>query len=127
MFDEIWHCRLLVQRQKRLKGDKDLFKGGYTYRCILTNDWGETEEEVVLFYYQREDRKCIFDQMDNDFGWKRLPKSFMNENAVFMLLTAMSRNFYRFIVHKVEMHKFGIKETLRIKRFIFRFISVPVK
>src|SRR5574344_1659280 len=38
--------------------------------------------------------------MDNDFGWKRLSKSYMNENAVFMLLTAMARNIYLFIVQK---------------------------
>lgn len=65
--------------------------------------------------------------MDNDFGWKRLSKSFMNENAVFILLTAMARNFYLFIVNKAKMQKFGIRATSRIKRFIFRFISVPAK
>lgn len=126
-FDEIRHCRLVVLRQKRLEGDNDLFEGEYTYRCILTNDWEKTDEEVVLFYNQRGDWERIFDQMDNDFGWKRLPKSFMNENAVFMLLTAMARNFYLFIVHKAVMQKFGIMATSRIKRFILRFISVPAK
>ena len=73
-------------------GDKDLFVSEYIYRCILTNDREKTEEEVVLFYNQRGERERIFDHMDNDFGWKRLSKSFMNENAVFMLLTAMACN-----------------------------------
>jgi len=27
--------------------------------------------------------------MNNGFGWKRLPKSFMAENTVFLLLTAL--------------------------------------
>jgi hypothetical protein len=33
----------------------------------------------------------IFDDMNNGFGWARLPKSFMAENTVFLLLTAMIR------------------------------------
>ena len=40
------------------KGEQlDLFDGEYTYRCIL----------------------------NNDFGWAHLPKSFMNQNTVFLL------------------------------------------
>lgn len=31
----------------------------------------------------------IFDDMNNGFGWNRLPKSFMAENTVFLLLTAL--------------------------------------
>ena len=33
--------------------------------------------------------------MNNGFGWNSLPKSFMNENAVFLIMTAIIRNFYR--------------------------------
>ena len=33
----------------------------------------------------------IFDEMNNGFGWARLPKSFMAENTVFLLLTAIIR------------------------------------
>ena len=36
--------------------------------------------------------------MNNGFGWARLPKSFMAENTVFLLLTALIRNFYKFII-----------------------------
>ena len=35
--------------------------------------------------------------MNNGFGWARLPKSFMAENTVFLLLTALIRNFFKFI------------------------------
>ena len=34
--------------------------------------------------------------MNNGFGWNRLPKSFMGENTVFLLLTALIRNFYKY-------------------------------
>lgn len=40
--------------------------------------------------------------MDNDFGWKRLPKSFMNENAVFMLLTAMIGQVHITIIMSIK-------------------------
>ena len=51
----------------------------------------------------------------------------MAENTVFLLLTALIRNFYRFIMERLDVTKFGLKVTSRIKAFVFRFISVPAK
>ena len=51
----------------------------------------------------------------------------MGENTVFLLLTALIRNFYKFIMERLDVKKFGFKETSRIKAFVFRFISVPAK
>ena len=65
--------------------------------------------------------------MAGGFGWNRLPKSFMDENTVFLLLTALIRNFYKFIMGRLDVKKFGLKATSRIKAFVFRFISVPAK
>ena len=65
--------------------------------------------------------------MNNGFGWSRLPKSFMAENTVFLLLTALIHNFYKTIMSKLDTKAFGLKETSRIKAFVFSFISVPAK
>ena len=65
--------------------------------------------------------------MNNGFGWSRLPKSFMAENTVFLLLTALIHNFYKFIMKRLEVKRFGLKATSRIKAFVFKFISVPAK
>ena len=69
--------------------------------------------------------------MNNGFGWDRLPKSFMAEKTVFLLLTALIRNFYKAIIHRLDVKRFGLKATSRIKafvfRFVFRFVSVPAK
>ena len=65
--------------------------------------------------------------MAGGFGWNRLPKSFMAENTVFLLLTALIRNFYKFIMERLQVKKFGLKTTSRIKAFVFKFISVPAK
>jgi len=52
----------------------------------------------------------------------------MNQNTVFLLLTAMAANFYRYIVALPLMAVlFGIKATDRVKSFLFRFIAVPAK
>jgi hypothetical protein len=83
--------RLVIQRERRLDGEQDLWEGEYTYRCILTNDYTSTNREIVEFYNLRGGKERIFDEMNNGFGWARLPKSFMAENSVFLLLTAIIR------------------------------------
>ena len=69
----------------------------------------------------------IFDDMNNGFGWARPPKSFMAENTVFLLLTAIIRNFYKFLMGRLDTKAFGLKKCSRIKAFVFKFISVPAK
>ena len=127
-FDSVGHCRLVVQRQRKGKGEQlDLFDGEYTYRCILTNDWDMEDEEVILHYNKRGTAEQVFDRQNNDFGWAHLPKSFMNQNTVFMLLTAMAANFYQYIVSLPLMCLFGVEAKDRVKSFLFRFIAVPAK
>lgn len=119
--------RLVVQRQRRMDGELDLWEGEYTYRCILTNDYTSTARDIVEFYNMRGGKERIFDDMAGGFGWGRLPKSFMAENTVFLLLTALIRNFYKAVMQRIEVKKFGLKENSRIKTFVFKFISVPAK
>lgn len=119
--------RLVIQRQRRIDGDLDIWEGEYTYRCILTNDYKSSARDIVEFYNLRGGKERIFDEMNNGFGWNRLPKSFMGENTVFLLLTALIRNFYKFIMARLDVKRFGLKATSRIKAFVFKFISVPAK
>lgn len=64
--------------------------------------------------------------MNNGFGWSRLPKSFMAENTVFLLLTALIHNFYKTIMSRLDT-KLWAQENESHKGFVFRFISVPAK
>lgn len=122
------HCRLVVQRTARPQGaEPDLFDGIWVYRAILTNDWDADEEEIIGFYNQRGAKEKIFDQLDNDFGWNYLPKSFMNQNAVFMVLTSMIRNFYCGLLRHKEFEKMGLDRRSRVKSFISKFLAVPAK
>ena len=110
-----------------MDGVQDLWEGEHTYRCILTNDYESYTREIVEFYNLRGGKERIFDDMNNGFGWDRLPKSFMAENTVFLLLTALIRNFYKFLMDRIDAKTFGLKKTSRIKAFVFKFISVPAK
>ena len=83
-----------------------------TYLCVLTNDYTSTNREIVEFYNLRGGKERIFDEMNNGFGWARLPKSFMAENSVFLLLTAIIRNFYKFLMGRLDTKAFGLKKTI---------------
>lgn len=65
--------RLVIQRQRRIDGDLDIWEGEYTYRCILTNDYKSSARDIVEFYNLRGGKERIFDDMNNGFGWNRLP------------------------------------------------------
>lgn len=120
-------CRLVIQRQKRKNGDLDLWEGEYTYRSIITNDYTSTVSEIVDFYNKRGSKEKFFDDLDNGFGWNHLPKSFLSPNTVFLILTALIRNFYRLLMQEKELKAFGLKKNSRIKDFTFKFIAVPAK
>ena len=119
--------RLVIQRQRRMDNMSDLWEGEYTYRCILTNDYESSVRDIVEYYNLRGGKERVFDDMNNGFGWKRLPKSFMAENTVFLILTALVHNFYKTIMKNKGMKEFGLESTSRIKAFVFKFITVPAK
>jgi len=68
-------------------GDKtgvlDLLEGErFNYRCILTNDYENSEKEIIEYYNQRGTSEKTFDIQNNDFGWGYLPTSNMAANTV---------------------------------------------
>jgi hypothetical protein len=70
------------------KIEKDIFGIVYVYRRIITNDWKSSEKAIVSFYNKRDESEKNFDVQNNDFRWVHLPFSFLEENTVFMLVTA---------------------------------------
>jgi len=125
-FFEERNYRLVIMREDGGNDPADLFTGdNCKYRSILTNDWESTEKEVIEYYNDRGASEKIFDIQNNDFGWGHLPCSDMNYNTVYLILTAMIKNFYSYIVGKVSKVFKDIFPTSRLKRFIFRFINVP--
>lgn len=120
--------RYVVSRQKNNTGQTDVFFGDdLTYRAIVTNDLASPNKEIIAYYNQRGASERIFDEMNNDFGWKNLPFSFLQENTVYMILTAMCRNFYLILLEKISRKIPFVKPYFRLKKFIFRFVTVPFK
>lgn len=127
-FSENKEYRYVISREPNETNQIDLFhQTNFIYRAIITNNLEMSDKEVIEFYNQRGASEKIFDEMNNDFGWGNLPFSFLEENTVYMLLTAMCRNFYLYVLEKFSQKLDFIENTFRLKKFIFRFIVVPYK
>jgi len=120
--------RLVVTKQARKDGQIDIFTGdAYLYSMIITNDREMTMDEVVIFYNQRGKTEREFDTLKNDFGWKGLAFSKLAQNTVFLTFTAICKNLYQYIIESYSKKFKHLKSTFQLKKFIFRFISLPAK
>ena len=86
-----------------------------------------TEKDIITFYNERGASEKNFDIQNNDFGWSHLPFSFMAENMVFMMVTAMLKNLYLYLVRHISDKVKPLKKTSRLKAFILHFVIVPAK
>ena len=120
--------RLVVTKILRNDCQINLFTNEpFNYSAILTNDTLKTKNEVVEFYNQRGSAEKEFDILKNDFGWNNLPFSKLEQNTVFLIFTAICRNLYQSVIKQFSNKFEGLKPTFRLKKFIFRFISIPAK
>jgi hypothetical protein len=127
-FKEDKSYRYAVSREANKTNQIDVFQGdSFIYRAVITNDNQMSDQEIVFYYNQRGGSERIFDEMNNDFGWGNLPFSYLEENTVYMLITAMCRNFYLYFLEKIASKINFIENTFRLKKFIFRFVIVPCK
>jgi len=93
----------VVNRSANKTGQTDVFQGdNFIYRAIITNDVLSSDNDVIEFYNQREGAEKIFDVINNDFKWENLSFSFLQENTVYLLITAMCRNFYLYVLEKLS-------------------------
>ena len=123
--------RLQLQWNTPLPHVRVLLRWFLHWRCLHTSYEAfflSSQTQDMQFWYDSTcHKRADFDDMNNGFGWKRLPKSFMSENTVYLLMTALIRNFYRTIIKRINVKDFGLSHTSRIKTFIFKYISVPAK
>lgn len=126
--DLLEEYRLIVIKEKRKDGQVNLFtKEACVYSAIMTNDFAMSDEQVVEFYNQRGKQEREFDILKNDFIWNKLPFSKLEQNTVFLILTAMCRNIYEYIINKFSKRYRYLARHFRLKKFIFRFICIPAK
>jgi hypothetical protein len=119
--------RLVLMKEPNKTGQMDVFtQDAMVYRGILTNDWKTSEKKIIEFYNARGAAERVFDVMNNDFGWNKLPFSRMEENTVYLIMTAMCKSFYKYLVEKLARRQWFLP-NIRIKKFIFGFITVASK
>jgi len=120
--------RVVITKQQRDDLQANLFSGeAYNYYAIITNELEMSDDQVVFFYNQRGALEKEFDILKNDFGWDNMPFSKMEQNNVFLILTAICRNLYAGIIGSFSERFKGLLPAYRMKKFIFRFITVPAK
>lgn len=51
----------------------------------------------------------------------------MAENIVFIMVTAILKNFYLYLVRHISEKVKPLKKTSRLEAFILHFVSVPAK
>ena len=49
------------------------------------------------------------------------------KREVLLAVEAIIRNFYKFLMERLDAKAFGLKKSSRIKAFVFKFINVPAK
>lgn len=120
--------RLIVKRKLNKDGQFNLFtQDSYEYRAILTNNTQWSAVEIAIFYNHRGNMEKQFDILKNDFGWNYMPFSKLNQNTVFLYMTAICRNIYYTIIRYFSKKIKSLKPTFRVKKFLFRFIILPAK
>ena len=127
-FGEDKTYRLVITREKTDNKQGDLFTGDtMKYRGILTNDRMSSIRDVVEYYNLRGGEERVIDDLNNGFGWSKMPFSFMNENTVFLTLQMICKNIYTHLIRKFSKFFETLESNFRIKKFIFRFVIVPSK
>jgi len=121
--------RLVIQRTINNEDKQgNLFTNdARTYRAIITNDKDMSEKDIIEFYNARGTSEKIFDVMNNDFGWSKLPFSFMNQNTVFLIVMAIGRTIYQWLLNGISKVFKTLSTKSRLKKFIFKFVIVATK
>lgn len=126
--DQLEQYRLVVTKTPNEDGQLNIFtEEAYEYSAIMTNDFEMSNDEVVFFYNGRGAKEREFDVLKNDFGWNNMPFSKLEQNNVFLIVMAMCKNIYNYLISVFSTKVMFLKPHYRIKKFIFRFICIPAK
>ena len=120
--------RIVAYRCPNKTGQTNLITAdANNYLFILTNDETKTAKEVIEFYNDRGNSERLFDIQNNDFNWKKMPFSFLEQNTVYLLLMAFCHILYRWIICIFSKCYSFLQPKDRLKKFIFRLVCIPAK
>jgi len=87
-------------------------------------DWEKTYRYVISREKKTDNQGDLF---TDDFHWKKMPFSFLEQNTVFLILMAICRNMFQFLTDYISKKVDFIKPNFRLKKVIYRFMVVPSK
>ena len=120
--------RIVAYRVPNSTGQINSFTGdSYKYMFIITNDWDISDKAVIEFYNQRGASEKVFDVQNNDFNWKCMPHSFLQENTVYLIIMAIAHLVYKWLIKSLGKIIVNLKPNARLKQFIFRFVNTVAK
>lgn len=97
------------------------------YLFIITNDTEKEEKSVIEFYNNRGNSERLFDIQNNDFNWKKMPFSFLEQNTVYLILMAMCHVLYKWLIGVFSACCDFLKPIHRLKKFTFRLVCIAGK
>lgn len=120
--------RMVAYRVPNKTGQINTFTGdSYKYMFIITNDWKMSDKQVIEFYNQRGASEKVFDVQNNDFNWKCMPHSFLQQNTVYLIIMALAHIVYKWLINSFSKHIENLSPKARLKQFIFRFVNTVAK
>lgn len=120
--------RIVACRQPRVDGQINLHTNDhYRYQFIITNDEDWSAKKIIAFYNQRGAAEKLFDVMNNDFNWRKMPFSSLQYNSVYLCLMAVCMILYQWVINLLSQQYDFLQPYFRLKKFIFRFICVAAK
>ena len=87
----------------------------------------KNDQQAIEFYNQRGASEKVFDVQNNDFNWKCMPHSFLQENTLYLIIMAIAHIVYKWFVRTYGKYVKGLKPNARLKQFIFRFVTTVAK
>ena len=125
-------CGSLYDDIFALRGWKKEGLGGIEFELnsILVEKWKGKAYRLVVQRQKRFDG--VLDLWEGEYTYRCILtndyESSVREIVEFYNLRGgKERIFYKFIMARLDVKRFGLKATSRIKAFVFKFISVPAK
>ena len=87
----------------------------------------EIEKHCKSFYIRANRCSSIYTDTFALKGWKTEEINGIEFELNSILVEKWEGKAYRLVIQRLDVKKFGLNATSRIKAFVFRFITVPAK
>ena len=125
-FGGIYYARLFM-RFHLTKSSTALFRW-QVHLPLHHNQWlGQWREECYRNIQQAWGERARLRPSQQWFRMEASAMPFLNENTVYMILTAFCMNFFSYFIRAVSSVFTSLSPTSRVKKFVFHFTTVCAK